>query len=476
MQVAVQDFSLDIAATKGLTQQLLQQAKECILQGRWPAGARLPSVRALAAHLQISKFTVADVYERLNAEGLVLSRPGSGVFVARRNPALQLQENSNPSELAGEVALMRQTLQREAHWLKPAAGWLTPDYLPQQAIRAALKEIARQEQALTDYGPAQGYLPLRHYLVNRFAELRIQLAPQQLLLTHSATHALDLVLRLLLKPGDKIIVDDPGFYNFQAMLRLHQLELLYLPRTPDGPDLPALQHLLATHKVRAYLTNSVLSNPVGTCVSPPTAVQVLSMLKQHQVLLIEDDIYADFETQPALRYASLSGLQDGVYLGSLSKTISADLRVGYIAAAPALIASLTDLKLISTTSTPVTVERVVYQVLTSGSYRRHLKQLHQRLDALRRQVINDFAQRGFTPWFIPEAGFALWLQLPAGVSSRQLTSVLAKAQIVLAPGPNFSQWPDADQFMRVNISQCAEPRLWQVLDDALAQLKANLSG
>lgn len=471
MQVAFQDFQLDLASAHSLTFQLLQQSRLHIQQGQWQAGARLPSVRALASYLGISKFTVADVYERLNAEGLVLSRPGSGVFVARRNPALQLQENSSPSELAGEVALMRQTLQREVHWLKPAAGWLTPDFLPQQEIRAALKEIARQEQALTDYGPAQGYLPLRQYLVNRLGELRMPLSPQQLLLTNSATHALDLVLRLLLKPGDKVLVDDPGFYNFQAMLRLHQLELLYLPRCTDGPDLVALSALLSSHKVRAYLTNSVLSNPVGTCVSPPKAVQVLSLLKQHQVLLIEDDIYADFEQQPALRYASLTGLQEGVYLGSLSKTISADLRVGYIAASPQLIASLTDLKLITSTSSPATVERVVYQVLTSGSYRRHLKQLHQRLDTLRRDVVAWFAARDIQPWYLPDAGFALWLRLPQGVSSRALTAYAASRQVVLAPGPNFSQWPDADQFMRVNISQCADPRLWQVLDEALAQVQ-----
>ena len=472
MQVALQDFQLDLASNQSLTAQLLTQARLKVQQNNWPAGARLPSVRQLAAHLAISKFTVADVYERLNAEGLVLSRPGSGVFVARRNPALQLQENNSPSELADEVSLMRQTLQREQHWLKPAAGWLSPDFLPQQEIRSALKEVARQEQALTDYGPAQGYLPLRQYLVNRLAELRIPLMPQQLLLTQSATHALDLVLRLLLKPGDRVIVDDPGFYNFQAMLRLHQLELLYLPREHDGPDLQALDTLLKTHKVRAYLTNSVLSNPVGTCVSPPKALQVLSLLKQHQVLLIEDDIYADFEQQPAIRYSSLTGLTEGVYLGSLSKTISADMRVGYIAATPSLIASLTDLKLITSTSTPMTIERVVYQVLTSGSYRRHLKQLHLRLHKLRQEVIERFAARGIYPWFTPEAGFALWLRLPENVSSRALTDLAAQHHVVLAPGTNFSQWSNADQFMRVNITQCSDEKLWQVLDNALAHQAA----
>lgn len=471
MLIALEDFQLDSASNEGLTAQLLRQSRHAVQHGLWPAGARLPSVRALAQFLTVSKFTVADVYERLNAEGLVISRPGSGVFVARRHPALALQEVSKShSALADEVALMRQTLQREPHWLKPAAGWLTPEFLPQQEIRAALKEIARQEQALTDCGPAQGYLPLRQYLVNRLADLRMSVSAQQLLLTHSATHALDLVLRLLLKPGDKVMVDDPGFYNFQAMLRLHQLELLYLPREQDGPDLIVLTQLLEQHKIKAYLTNSVLANPVGTCVSPPKAMEVLALLKKHQVLLIEDDIYADFEQQPALRYASLTGLRDGVYLGSLSKTISADLRVGYIAAAPELLASLTDLKLITSTSTPATVERVVYQVLTSGSYRRHVKQLRQRLDQLRQDVVAKCAARGFIPWHLPEAGFALWLRLPDGISSRALTAIAATQQVVLAPGPNFSQWPDADQFMRVNISQCTDARLWRVLDEALAKL------
>ena len=117
------------------------------------------------------------------------------------------------------------------------------------------------------------------------------------------------------------------------------------------------------------------------------------------------------------------------------------------------------------------MERVVYQVLTSGSYRRHLKQLQQRLDQLRREVVAQFALRDIRPWYLPEAGFALWLQLPDGISSRALTALAASKQVVLAPGPNFSQWPDADQYMRVNISQCSDARLWQVLDESLQYLQ-----
>ena len=106
------------------------------------------------------------------------------------------------------------------------------------------------------------------------------------------------------------------------------------------------------------------------------------------------------------------------------------------------------------------------------SYRRHLKQLHLRLHKLRQEVIERFAARGIYPWFTPEAGFALWLRLPENVSSRALTDLAAQHHVVLAPGTNFSQWSNADQFMRVNITQCSDEKLWQVLDNALAHQAA----
>lgn len=467
MRIPVDAFYLDKAAGLTLTHQLLSLCQREIHALRWHAGAKLPSVRLLSEHLAISKFTVADVYERLTAMGLTVSRHGSGVYVARQHPVRQLADASHEtSALATEVGLMRQTLQRQTDWHKPAAGWLTPSWLPDAEIRTALKHIAREGHALTDYGPAQGYLPLRQYLVGRLQQLGLQLEPAHMLLTASATQALDLVVRLLFKPGDKVLVDDPGFYNFQAILRLHQLELVYLPRTTQGPDVPTLTQLLQQHKIKAYLTNSVLSNPVGTCVQPQVAFAVLDLLKQHNVLLIEDDIYADFERKHALRYSSLLGVEHCVYIGSLSKTISADLRVGYIVASASLVASLTDLKLMTTTSTPTTVERIIYKVLTSAGYSRHLKQLHERLDECRRHVLQQLATRGCLPWFEPTAGFALWVRLPAGVSAKQLASKAQAHKIVLAPGGHFSQRPDADEFMRFNITQCDEA-LWQFFDKHL---------
>jgi DNA-binding transcriptional MocR family regulator len=458
-------WPLDKSSPQSWSKQLLSYARGQISCGRWPAGMKLPSIRQLAASLQVSKFTISELYERLAAESLVVSRAGSGVYVARtQQVALFAEATAGHSALSSEVALLRQTLQRESSVMKPAAGWLMPEWLPAAAIRQAMREVARLPQSLSDYGPAQGNLLLRRYLSERLSQLNIPAQPQQILLTASATHALDLCMRLYLKPGDAVLVDDPGFYNFFAMLRLYQLKIVPLPRQVDGPDLTALAQLLVNDKPKAYLTNSVLSNPVGTCVSPQKAFQVLELLQQHQCLLIEDDIYADFEHQSAIRYASLTGLRRGIYLGSLSKTISADLRVGYIAASAEQIASLTDLKLITGSSTSQTVERLVYHVLTGGAYRRHLDQLKKRLSAAMNEVSAQFRRRGFLPWYQPEAGYLLWLALPVNISAADLATKMATRQIILAPGTHFSLQADADRFMRVNVTQCLEDKFWQQLD------------
>lgn len=471
MTIPLLRWQLDKSIQEPWSKQLLSQARTAIANGQWVAGTKLPSIRTLAAELAVSKFTVAEVYEKLAAESLVVSRPGSGVYVAKTNPVTLLSEaNAGQSALAGDVALMRQTLQRDNAVIKPGAGWLMPEWLPIAGIKQAMREVARQPQSLSDYGPAQGNILLRRYLSERLAQLNIQAEPQQLLLTSSATHALDLCIRLYLKPGDAVLVDDPGFYNFFALLRLHHLNIIPLPRQQDGPDVQALAALLAEHQPKAYLTNSVLSNPVGTCVSPQKAFAVLELLHQADCLLIEDDIYADFEQQPAIRYASLTGLVRGIYLGSLSKTISADLRVGYIAASPSQIASLTDLKLITGSSTSQSVERLVYQVLTGGSYRRHVEQLRKKLQEAMQTVIPQFKKRQFMPWHQPDGGYMLWLKMPRDVSASALAALLERQHIILAPGGHFSLQADADSFMRVNVTQCLNPKLWTALDTALSMI------
>ena len=148
---------------------------------------------------------------------------------------------------------------------------------------------------LADYGNTRGPLALRRLLVRQFAGEGIEIGADQILLTASGTQAIDLICRTLLQPGDTVLLDDPCYFNFQALLRVHRVKLVSVPYTPIGPDASLFAETLATHRLRIYITNSALHNPTGATMSPQTAHRLLNAAAAHDLIIIEDDIFADFE-------------------------------------------------------------------------------------------------------------------------------------------------------------------------------------
>ncbi len=158
--------------------------------------------------------------------------------------------------------------------------------------------------------------------------------------------------------------------------------MIGVPYTAEGPDLEALERIVQAHRPRLFVINSVLHNPTGTSLSPAKAFRLLQMAEQYDFLIVEDDIYCDLcpPGHAATRLASLDQLRRVIYLGSFSKTLAANLRVGFIAAHPDLAATLTDSKLLAGLATPEINERVLYKVLTEGHYRKHVERVRTRLD------------------------------------------------------------------------------------------------
>ena len=177
--------------------------------------------------------------------------------------------------------------------------------------------------------------PLRRLLARQFAAEGIEAGADQILLTESGTQAIDLICRFLLRPGDTVLVDDPCYFNFQALLRAHQAQdrRRALHARPD--PIPTLfAEALAAHRPRLYITNSALHNPTGATMSPQIAHRLLNAAAAHDLTIVEDDIFADFEPEPSPRLAALDGLARVIRIGSFSKTLSASIRCGYIAARP----------------------------------------------------------------------------------------------------------------------------------------------
>jgi DNA-binding transcriptional MocR family regulator len=435
-------------------------------------GDRLPSIRRLAAAMEVSPSTVVEAYDRLAAEGLIRARRGSGFYVAGAGLALGALAAAEPrrDRAVDPFWVSRQSLDADAGVAKPGCGWLPAEWMPNLALRRALRTLARSDdEVLTAYGGSRGSPVLRRLLLARLAEEGLDASPEQLMLTGSGTQAIDLICRFLLRPGDTVLVDDPCYFNFQALLRAQPVRIVGVPYTPQGPDIAAFEAALVAERPRLYLTNSALHNPTGATLSPTVAFKLLSAATVHDLTIVEDDIFGDFEPEPSPRLAGLDGLDRVIRIGSFSKTLSASLRCGYIAARADWIEGLVDLQVATAFGGPSPVAtELIAGVLAGGGYRKHMEDVRRRLARARRETAARLAPLGIEPWLMPRGGFYLWCRLPDGLDSAVLAQAALAQSVVLAPGNVFSVSQTAASFMRFNVTQSGDPRVLEVMVQAMA--------
>lgn len=452
--------------------QVIQSIRSRIAGRLLAPGAKLPSIRAAAGALSVSNSTVVEAYDRLVADGTISSRPGSGFYVSGPLPPLALAEIGPRLDRAIDpLWVSRQSLEAGERMLKPGCGWLPASWMPQEALRRAMRNLSRRQDGtyLTDYSEPRGLIPLRQLLSRRLADQGIEASPDQILLADSGSQAIDLVCRFLLEPGDTVLVDDPCYFNFLAMLRAHRARIIGVAYTPGGPDMDAFAKTLSEHRPRLYITNSALHNPTGATLTPTNAHRLLKLAEAHGLTIIEDGIFADFEREPSLRLASFDGLDRVIHIGSFSKTLSAALRSGFIAARRDWIDGLIDLKLATSFGSDPFAAELVFQVLSDGFYRKHLDHLNRRLAQAMGETVARLKALGFTPWSEPRGGMFLWVKVPDGIDSADIAKRALADNVVLAPGNVFSITRSAANYMRFNVAQSRGQRLFTVLEKALAE-------
>ena len=449
------------------------------------AGARMPSIRSLAASLDVSPFSVVAGYDKLVAQDYLESRRGAGFFVRERSALNASQRPAAPGMAAGArsappvldiVWLIRAMFRQSPGQPSSAAGVLPADWLDGAAISGALRAVGREQGSqLLNYGAPQGYAPLRQQLQRTLAGLDIEAGPEQIVTTLGATQALDLVARELCRPGDTVFVDDPAWFLMFGSFAALGLSVVGIPRLPDGPDLDRLADLAALHKPRLYVINSVLHNPTSTTLSAAKAFQVLRIAEQHDIVVVEDDVYCDLHpgaaVQPVTRLAALDQLRRVVYVGGFSKSLAANLRVGFVAAAPELARRIADRKMLASLTTSEIGERVVYKILSEGLYRKHAERIRTRLDAVRPGVVRRLEGLGMTLAPAPVAGMFAWVE--CGRDTNVLAARAMEEGLLLAPGSLFSPSQLPTTKLRVNIAAMEDAALWRFLERAMGQDSVN---
>lgn len=432
-------------------------------------GERLPSVRAQARAMNVSVSTVVEAYERLAAEGAIVSRPGAGFFVS--GPVAPLALTEMGPKLDREVDplwVSRQALETRVDVLKPGCGWLPSDWMYEAGMRRALRALSRADNlALTDYATPQGNPALRQYLARRMQSEGIEAQPEQIMLTESSTQSIDLICRFLLEPGDTVLVDDPCYFNFHALLKAHRVQAIGIPYTPNGPDVDRFAAALQQHAPRLYITNSGIHNPTGARLSPVVAHRLLTLADKTELVIVEDDIFADFEITPAPRLAAFDGLSRVIQIGSFSKTLSASLRCGFIAARGDWIEQLMDLRIATAFGGGRLAAEITLMALTDSGYRKHMERIRRQLAQKMEKTLERLDALGITPWLVPQSGIFLWCQLPQGRDAAALARDCLQQNIVLAPGNVFSQSMTAGDFLRFNVAQSDDDRIFKVLARAL---------
>jgi len=435
-----------------LTDQLAERFAERIRSRLLPAGSRLPSVRDCARQQGVSPHTVVAAYDQLLAQGLVEARRQRGFFVR------DLTQNSLPGQYQQALAAPKKVAREEG------AAALQP--LPRGAHTHATALIRGMfHQGAGKPQPGSGVLPQQWLEEARFMPAALR---KQIMTTVGATQALDIVSRTLLKAGDPVMVEEPGWSVEFARLDALGMRVLPVPRRADGPDLEVMARYCAVHAPRLYVSVSVLHNPTGHCLTPGHAHQVLQLAGQYGFHIVEDDTYSHIAPAHATRLSALDGLRRTIYVGGFAKILAPSWRVGYLAAPAELCERLLDTKLLSTLTTPSVLEQAMALCIDQGQLRRHAERMRLRLAQARARSVQLALEAGCR--FAAEpAGLFGWVDV--GVDTDVLAQRMLDEGYLLAPGALFHASRQPSTLMRINFSTTQDAAFWRVF----ARVRADMA-
>lgn len=448
---------------------LVSSLIEAIERHELHAGEKILSIRAAAEHWSVSRNTVVDAYGRLEARGYIYAKTGSGYYVRENRIKPTEIPQSNFTAAVDVLSLLREQVNSRnalrvgdgrppAHWMESADVWA-------QVRKADLRDLLDADRG---YGDPAGFEPLRRLLARVLEERAITAQPRQILMTHGANHALDLIVRHLLSAGDKALVDAPGYYPLFAKLKLSGIEMLGVPRQPDGPDIEALERLLIEHKPKVYFIQSLAHNPTGSSISLFKAHKLLQLAAKHDIWVVEDDAFAELLDPQIPRLATLDQFERVFYISTFSKILSAGLRVGYLAGPRMQMDELRDLKMLTIIASSDFSERVLFELLSSGHYKKHISKLRQRCEQASKNSARLLQQMGLKVHPHIQHSFYNWVELPPSCSELTLARSAAQNEIFLATGSVF--YPNRISpapTLRINVAYTEDERFKKFLTSQL---------
>ena len=352
-----------------------------------------------------------------------------------------------------------------------AGGLPAPEVFPREEVAAATERVLREQgKSALQYAPTEGYLPLRELLVRHMSRYGVRVRPQNVMVTSGSQQGLDLIGRLFVNPGDRILTESPTYLGALQAWSAYQADYLTVPIDDDGLDVGKLEAQLRGGPKFLYILPN-FQNPAGVTLSLERRRRLVELANHYGAPIVEDDPYGQLRYEgehlpPIVEIdAELHGCEKGdcdftgdvLYLSTLSKTLAPGLRVAWVVAPESVISRLVQMKQGADLHTSTFCQMVAYEVARDGFLDRHVKRIRQ-LYGERRDAMLAACQRHFPPgvrWTQPQGGLFLWITFPDGLDSTELLKrALAEENVAFVPGASFFPRGGGERTGRFNFSFC----------------------
>lgn len=425
-----------------IQEQIVDWIKSRIERGDWTVGTKIPTQRQLATLFNVNRSTVQLALDELRADGLLESKMGSGVFVAnnswnvllnRAQPNWQQHIESSIHKPNYHTIQLINEYEQMDHIIRLGTGELSPELLPTKQIEQSLKEISLESKAI-GYSSPQGSERLREILCNYLKGRGIQTAPENILIVSGALQALQLIAMGLLEKESIVFQEQPSYLNSVHPFQSAGMRMISVSR-----DEYLTENLRSLKRKRQSLFYCVptLHNPTGYNWSMEEKKSVYNACKELQIPIIEDDVYHELLFEPSLpSIKSFDTSGQVLYIGSVSKTLSPGLRIGWVVAPSPVIERLADIKMQTDYGSSAFSQEIVAHWISTGLYEKHLIKLREQLKR-RASFVNEILEQGFqkiATWKKSEGGFYIWLRFHEPIVNKALFLNLLNQNVLINPG------------------------------------------
>lgn len=450
--------------------------KEKITNGEWTVGYKLPPQRVLSKALGVNRSTVVTAFEELTAEGLIEGKSGSGTRVV--NNTWNLLATTAPPDWSSYVNLgihkpnlptIHEINQAEfiPGIIRLGTGELSPNLIPSTSLKRVFNTLSSRE-ITHGYQEPKGLLPLREQVADYLKTIGIQTSPSSILIVSGALQAIQLISIGLLHKGSTVLTEKPSYLHSLTVFQSAGMHLVGVPLDKEGIQISQIANYKRLHCASLLYTIPTFHNPTGTLMTVERRNQLLNICQQEQLPLIEDDVYRELwldENPPMpMKASDNNGLV--LYLGSLSKSLSPGLRIGWIVGPEPVIEHLADIKMQTDYGSSSISQWVAEALFSSGHYYQHLSEVRKELRTRRDFTLNILNKyfSDLAVWEKPTGGFYIWLRLLPSISIRKLFESALSEGILLNPGNVYDH--TAEQYLRISYSYASLPGI----EDSLKRL------